>query len=380
MLCRLPKIRLGEALEFLEEVLDSTLTAQPHCDQDLLGMAVWLLTKIKPNLMISDLRCTRYIELYDRLRKASNRIKHCNALDFNDVLQKLVQSQLDPADVVDLAMNRGFDHQWLDKKKKDTKKQGGTKRHIMEMFQAPSPQAPLALTMGAAPASQALEPAPSTGPVQAQAAALQQEVNKLKEQLLQNELSNLKIQLAHATRATKRQRLGQDETPPGGPAREAVEPVQAEVPAEGERQGVAPASELASAPEAEGAVDPGPPAGVEGEGKAPEGPAPARLEGEGKEPEPEEAADQGAQAEVEEPQAPELEAVQCVLCHEYFKLTDAGLTKMPHCTHTWHAECIEKYMEVTGKPLETACPMRCTPTEDQVPADVFDLGDEDPVA
>ena len=83
-------------------------------------MTVWLLTKIKP-----DLRCTRYIELYDRLRRASNRIKHCNALDFNDVLQKLVQSQLDPAEVVDLAMNRGFDHQWLDKKKKDTKKQGG---------------------------------------------------------------------------------------------------------------------------------------------------------------------------------------------------------------------------------------------------------------
>ena len=125
MLCKLPKIRLGEALEFLEEVLDSTLTAQPTCDQDLLGMTVWLLTKIKPNLMISDLRCTRYIELYDRLRKASNRIKHCNALDYSEVLSKLVQCQLDPADVVDLAMNRGFDHQWLDKKKKDTKKQGG---------------------------------------------------------------------------------------------------------------------------------------------------------------------------------------------------------------------------------------------------------------
>ena len=154
--------------------------------------------------MISDLRCTRYIELYDRLRRASNRIKQCNAHDYNEVLSKLVQCQLDPADVVDIAVNRGFDHQWLDKKKKDTKKQGGTKRHIMEMFQAPSPPAPLALEMGAAPASLALEPAPSTGPVQAQAAALQQEVNKLKEQLLQNELSNLKIQLAHATRATKR--------------------------------------------------------------------------------------------------------------------------------------------------------------------------------
>ena len=86
-------------------------------------MTVWLLTKIKP-----DLRCTRYIELYDRLRRASNRIKQCNAHDYNEVngvLSKLVQCQLDPADVVDIAVNRRFDHQWLDKKKKDTKKQGG---------------------------------------------------------------------------------------------------------------------------------------------------------------------------------------------------------------------------------------------------------------
>ena len=183
MLCRLPKIRLGEALEFLEEVLDSTLTAQPTCDQDLLGMTVWLLTKIKP-----DLRCTRYIELYDRLRRASNRIKQCNAHDYNEVLS---QCQLDPADVVDIAVSRGFEQQWLDKKKKDTKKQG-TKRHIMEMFrpesQAPGPRAPLALEMGAAPAQLALElgaPAPSTGPVQPRAEALQEEINNLREQLLQ---------------------------------------------------------------------------------------------------------------------------------------------------------------------------------------------------
>ena len=309
MLCKLPMIRLGEALEFLEEGLDSTLTAQPTCDQDLLGMTVWLLTKIKPNLMISDLRCTRYIELYDRLRRASNRIKHSNAHDYNEVLSNLVQCQLDPADVVDIAVTRGFEQHWLERKKKDTKMQG-TKRQIMQMLNpvspAPGPQAPLALEMGAAPAPLALElgaPAPSTDPVQPRAEALQQEINNLREQLLQNEVSNLKDQLA---RATKRQR-----TPPVGPAREAVcpvEPVPAEVPAEGEGQGVAPASELANAPESEGPVDRGAPAGVE------------TGEGEGKAPAPEGPVDPGAPAEVETPLAPELESVQCVLCHEHFNL------------------------------------------------------------
>ena len=115
MLCKLPKIRLGEALEFLEEVLDSTLTAQPTCDQDLLGMTMWLLTKIKPNLMISDLRCTRYIELYDRLRRASNRIKQCNAHDYNEVLSKLKLCHLDPTDVVGIAVTRGFEQHWLER-------------------------------------------------------------------------------------------------------------------------------------------------------------------------------------------------------------------------------------------------------------------------
>ena len=75
MLCKLPKIRLGEALEFIEEVLDSTLTAAATCDQDMLAILIWLLTRIRPNLMISDLRCERYIDLYLRLRAACNRIK-----------------------------------------------------------------------------------------------------------------------------------------------------------------------------------------------------------------------------------------------------------------------------------------------------------------
>ena len=93
MLCKLPKIRLGEALEFLEEVLDSTLTAAATCDQDMLAIIIWLLTRIKPNQMITDLRCERYIDLYLRFRAASNRVKANNAHDYNEVLSKLVLCQ-----------------------------------------------------------------------------------------------------------------------------------------------------------------------------------------------------------------------------------------------------------------------------------------------
>ena len=102
--------------------------------------------------MITVLRCERYIDMYLRFQAASNRVKANNAHDYTEVLSKLVMCQLDPTDVLELAMARGFEQQWLEKKKKGTNTQG-TKRHIMEMLRPESPargpQAPLALELGA---------------------------------------------------------------------------------------------------------------------------------------------------------------------------------------------------------------------------------------
>jgi len=96
--------------------LDSTLTAS--CDQDLLAVIIWLLTRLKPNQGIRDLRCERYIDLYLRFRAASNRFKAHNAHDYNEVLSKLVLCPLDPTDVLEFAMARGFDEQWLEKRRR----------------------------------------------------------------------------------------------------------------------------------------------------------------------------------------------------------------------------------------------------------------------
>ena len=114
---KLPKVRLSEGIEFLEETLDSTLTAHSSCDQDMCAIIVWLLTRIRPNLMITDLRCERYIDLYLRFRAASNRFKAHNAHDYNEVLSKLVMSELEPEPVLDMAITRGFKQLWLEKKK-----------------------------------------------------------------------------------------------------------------------------------------------------------------------------------------------------------------------------------------------------------------------
>ena len=40
-ICKLPKVRLLEGIEFLEETLDSTLTAAASCDQVMLPIIIW---------------------------------------------------------------------------------------------------------------------------------------------------------------------------------------------------------------------------------------------------------------------------------------------------------------------------------------------------
>ena len=86
---KLPKIRLSESVEFVEPHLDSTLLAQ--CDQDLLAMIVWLLTRIRPNIKIQDLRCDVYVEIYIRFKNAAARLKQQDPKAYNDMVVKLVE-------------------------------------------------------------------------------------------------------------------------------------------------------------------------------------------------------------------------------------------------------------------------------------------------
>ena len=96
---KLPKIRLTEAIEFLEEKLDSTITSNAHVTQELAAIVIWLLSGIKPNTKLTDLRCKLYIEVYDRFRAAKDRKKALPEFKYAELADHLVRCELDPDQV-----------------------------------------------------------------------------------------------------------------------------------------------------------------------------------------------------------------------------------------------------------------------------------------
>ena len=98
-LCKLPKIRLAEAIEFLEEKLDATITSNTYVDQELASIVVWLMSGIKPNTKITDLRCKYYIEIYERLRAAKERKKLMPEFNYIELVEQLVRCELNPDQV-----------------------------------------------------------------------------------------------------------------------------------------------------------------------------------------------------------------------------------------------------------------------------------------
>ncbi len=51
----------------------------------------------------------------------------------------------------------------------------------------------------------------------------------------------------------------------------------------------------------------------------------------------------------------------CVICQDTLGTEDVTALA---CAHVFHSECLAKFMDVTGKSMEEACPYRCGQTVD----------------
>ena len=69
---KLPKIRLGEAIEFVKPGLDVTVVGE--LSQELLAMVLWELTHIKPSMKVQEFRAASYVDLYSRFRTTHDRM------------------------------------------------------------------------------------------------------------------------------------------------------------------------------------------------------------------------------------------------------------------------------------------------------------------
>ena len=70
---KLPRTRLSECIEFVDPMIDVTLTA--GFPSAILAMILWTLTHVKPTLKVSELRASSYLDIYMRFRCAGERHK-----------------------------------------------------------------------------------------------------------------------------------------------------------------------------------------------------------------------------------------------------------------------------------------------------------------
>ena len=70
---KVPKCHQMDAIEQIEPKLDSTLTGKmdyPEC-----AVVIWMLTNIRPDFKVCDMRCDFYEELFSKYKNAAARIK-----------------------------------------------------------------------------------------------------------------------------------------------------------------------------------------------------------------------------------------------------------------------------------------------------------------
>ena len=78
---KLPKIRLGEAIEFVKPTIDVTVVGE--LSQELLAIVMWELTHIKPCMKVQEFRASSYVDLYSRLRATHDRMLSSGKIDGN---------------------------------------------------------------------------------------------------------------------------------------------------------------------------------------------------------------------------------------------------------------------------------------------------------
>ena len=72
---KVPKCHQVDGIEHMDKKLDSTLTGEMDSDES--AVVVWLLSRLKPDFKLTDLRCEYYEELYLKYKHAAERVKDC---------------------------------------------------------------------------------------------------------------------------------------------------------------------------------------------------------------------------------------------------------------------------------------------------------------
>ena len=374
-LSKMPNKHKVESIEALVPQLDPTLTGNLPADE--LTIILFLLTRVKSDMKLTDLRADFYDDVTKAMEKASVRLKDKNPPEYRALTDAIIALLSDPKETSDtksdllleLGLQHGFQISWLRKKSKEKAaakpksiadrmeemarkrfKPNGVEAGTASLVEpgtaaasgsgasgsaaAPNPAVPAApAVLPAAPPLGLAAAAPSAGATVADSTSASTQ--------LQNRpvVPTPFIVAARLAANRQQQQLA-------AVASEAIEVVPVPVPVPQEVEVVVvpdpemeAAQEIPTAEEAASAEVPDSDAAV----AAPVAPeAPALTEAE--------TLPEGVVAE-----APPL----CVICQGPLVNTEEVET-LP-CYHVLHRSCVVRYSQVCGREIKNCCPFKCNP-------------------
>jgi hypothetical protein len=129
-IAKLNKMRLAEAVSHVVE-LDCAITAD--LDQVTLSVLIWVFTRIRPNIMVSELRSITYLDLYNTMKLAGDRVRKNDESQYNEILDMFkAENNLSKNLVMRAAIKLGFDPDWLDKAKKRSREDAEETKAAMQ--------------------------------------------------------------------------------------------------------------------------------------------------------------------------------------------------------------------------------------------------------
>ena len=353
-LWKLPRTRLSECVEWVREDFDATYTA--NLDGKGLAALLWMLCRVRPDLKATDMRVNNYLELYKRFEVGKTREETRNPGEYKQTVASIegLDSPFEQNSVLSFAKHLGFNDDWVGKATKKRKgkagaPEDGTTQGQLQLEDAIPPR--LSITDGPAPVAPASATVPPAATIPPAAGDVMTALTAL--------MASFQSQVAAG--------------PPPAPAATALatRSKRRRVWRAGREVASASSATGASAPPVPAAPGPVPAPPVPAAGPVPT-PVPAAAE-----PVPAAvpaAAEPAAAEPVPLPDAPGAEPVgapgddgatqpagdagppECVFCRDV--LGTIGVEAL-ECGHTYHTECLNGYMEATGKDKSNACPFKC---------------------
>ena len=118
----IPKCHQVDGIAAIAESLGSTLTGK--LDQEELAVVIWILTRIRPDFRISELRCEHFEEVHEKYKQAALRLKTQSPAKYRLIVTKIQTflAEDEEDNILRFAIDLGFDPGWLSTSNKKVKK------------------------------------------------------------------------------------------------------------------------------------------------------------------------------------------------------------------------------------------------------------------